>query len=91
MSQENLQTMIMQKFGGGGGKRGVLWDCANFKAKTSAASDGVLQTRNIDVRNPKSVRRHGRKGEKCRSQDHMTDASLPMLLSLFYIKQISSY
>jgi len=32
MSQEKLQTMIMQTFflrgggGGGGGKRGVLWD-----------------------------------------------------------------
>ena len=26
MSQENLQTMIMQNFGG---KRGVLWDCAS--------------------------------------------------------------
>ena len=27
MSQENLQTMIMQNFRGG--KRGVLWDCAS--------------------------------------------------------------
>ena len=27
MSQENLQTMIMQNFLGG--KRGVLWDCAS--------------------------------------------------------------
>ena len=27
MSQENLQTMITQNFGGG--KRGVLWDCAS--------------------------------------------------------------
>ena len=27
MSQENLKTMIMQNFGGG--KRGVLLDCAN--------------------------------------------------------------
>ena len=26
MSQEKLQTMIMQFFYGGGGKRGVLWD-----------------------------------------------------------------
>ena len=27
MSQEKLQTIILQKFGGGGeGKRGVLWD-----------------------------------------------------------------
>ena len=35
MSQENLQTMIMQFFfffGGGGGKRGVLWDCASSES-----------------------------------------------------------
>ena len=34
MSQENLETMIMQNFfffflGGGGGRRGVLWDCSS--------------------------------------------------------------
>ena len=36
MSQEKLQTMVMQKFfffffffGGGEGNRGVLWDCAS--------------------------------------------------------------
>ena len=36
MSQENLQTMIMQFFFffflGGGGKRGVLWDCASSES-----------------------------------------------------------
>ena len=30
MSQENLQTMVMQNFGG---KRGVLWDCASSEYK----------------------------------------------------------
>ena len=42
MSQGELANNDYAKFWGG--KRGVLWDCANFKAKT-AASDGVLQTR----------------------------------------------
>ena len=31
MSLENLQTMIMQN--SGGGKRGVLWDCASSEYK----------------------------------------------------------
>ena len=34
MSQENLQTMIMQIFFfGRGGKRGVLWDCASSESR----------------------------------------------------------
>ena len=32
MSQENLETMIMQNFLGG--KRGVLWDCASSELAT---------------------------------------------------------
>ena len=33
MSQKNLETMIMQNFGGG--KRGVLWDCASSELDRS--------------------------------------------------------
>ena len=35
MSQENLQTMIMQSFEGG--KRGVLWDCASSEYSRARA------------------------------------------------------
>ena len=39
MCQEKLQTMIMQNFGagegGGGCKRGVLWDCASSELAIS--------------------------------------------------------
>ena len=33
MSQEKLQTMVMQKFWGG--NRGVVWDCASSKWKAT--------------------------------------------------------
>ena len=36
MSQEKLQTMVMETSwgggGGGGGNRGVLWDCASSES-----------------------------------------------------------
>ena len=37
MSQENLQTMIMQNFGGG--KRGVLWDYASSELEDFCSND----------------------------------------------------
>ena len=35
MSQEKLQTMVMQTFGG---NRGVLWDCVSSECKVSSLS-----------------------------------------------------
>ena len=40
MSQENLQTMIMQHFWGG--KRSVLWDCASSECKFIFAQECYL-------------------------------------------------
>ena len=64
MSRENLKTMIMQNFFfGGGGKRGVLWDCANsefiiiFLSKQVSTSIPVKQvstTKSLGLLNNKN-------------------------------------